>query len=68
MFDRLGQEKVFYQLDLSSGYCQIQNHFNDVEKAAFTTWFGQYGYTVLATDLCNTPATFKPWWIPYFVT
>ena len=47
LFDQLQGAKVFSKIDLRSGYHQLKIREQDIPKAAFTTRYGLYEYTVM---------------------
>jgi hypothetical protein len=49
---------VFSNINLRSGYHQLQNKEDDVPKTAFKTRFGYYEFTVLPFGLTNSPGVF----------
>ena len=51
--------KVFFTLDLKSGYYQIDMKPEDREKTAFTTQFGLFKWKVMPLGLCNSPSLFQ---------
>jgi hypothetical protein len=57
--DTLAGAKWFSNLDLKSGYWQVDIQLVDKEKTAFSTGQGLWHFTVIYFGLCNTPATFK---------
>ena len=55
----IGKATYFSTIDAKSGYWQILMNEEDKEKTAFTTYEGNYKYTVMPFGLCNAPATYQ---------
>jgi hypothetical protein len=58
LFDQLASAKVFFKVNLCSGYYQIKIRPKDIPKTAFATRYGLYEYLVMFFRLNNTPAYF----------
>jgi hypothetical protein len=58
LFDQLAGARVFFKVDLHSGYHQIKIRPEDVPKTVFSTRYGLYEYLVMSFGLTNVHAYF----------
>ena len=57
--DALQGAKWFSTLDCTSGFFQVQNHPDDMDKSSFICNKGLYAFKVLPMGLVNSPATYQ---------
>ncbi|XP_059068508.1 uncharacterized protein LOC131859013 [Cryptomeria japonica] len=58
LFDQIKDAKVFYEIDLKSGYHQLRIHEANIHFTTFHTRYGHYEFTVVPFSLTNAPSVF----------
>ena len=57
--DALEGCRYFTNIDMASGYYQLEVAEEDRDKTAFVTKYGMFSFRVMSFGLCNAPATFS---------
>ena len=58
MFDQLRGARVYFQIDLRTGYHQLRVRETDIPKTTFRTRYGHFEFTVMPFGLMNAPVAF----------
>jgi hypothetical protein len=58
LFDQLKGARIFSNIDLRSGYHQVNIREEDINKRKFRKIYGNYGFTVVPFGLSNAPTIF----------
>ena len=58
LFDHLRGARVYYKINLCTGYHQLRVKETNIPKTSFRTRYGHFEFTVMPFGLTNTPAAF----------
>ena len=58
LFDQLRGARVYFKINLRTGYHQLKVRETDIPKTAFRTRYGHFEFTLMPFGLKNTPTTF----------
>ena len=59
LLERIGTSRVLSKFDLSKGYYQVVVESDSIDKTAFISPFGKFGFRRMPFGLKNAPAVFQ---------